>query len=680
MSLQRIGSQLFINRNDTAQNAREWVDRMNETGLSVIRLFMMWDLVEKKEGDWDFEVFDAVFDQASLHNIGVVPTLFYFTAPGWMKTVRSCQGIDYEWKDDFIKKADFYVDKVVSHYANHPALDSWIVWNEATLEMKINRIYEKEYQGFLKKYHGSIEAYNKLSYYQYDDFSQIELKDSEVDFWKPHIEQLDWARFNRSKLLYWLKHLRDRVYAIDSKHAIHVNPHALVSNHTHTGQEVWEEGRMMDFLGCSAHPVWHFTRFDRECWPQAIAMSTILMRSASKGDRFWLSELQAGPAIDSGLVPDCPSAEDLRVWMWTGLSTGAESIVFWCFNDRDDGAEAGEWRLMGPTGKETRRSRITKDLCLFLSKNKDWFGTLKARKPKACILHSTPSRTFASMAEPGSTENPRSQESCDDSICGAWTLLDDLGIEAGFVDEVLLGSLDPLETPVLILPNVTCIEKKNVLSDLVSYVHKGGILFIDGVFALKDQEGWILREDQDQVEALIGAQREDIYVFRGEERIQTKEGEFQGWFSRNDFLPFEETEVLARWGDNYPAIIQSCKGQGRVITIGTCFFQRYFAKKEEALRKQLKSFMKDIFQPETLIVSNSEQFPQVRQTILESEKGEVSLFINNGDATELELRISRDVTIKNMQNGELTNAVAGDSIALSLPTKDCIALGVEMHS
>ena len=41
MSLQRIGSQLFINRNDTAQNAREWVDRMNETGLSVIRKFYL---------------------------------------------------------------------------------------------------------------------------------------------------------------------------------------------------------------------------------------------------------------------------------------------------------------------------------------------------------------------------------------------------------------------------------------------------------------------------------------------------------------------------------------------------------------------------------------------------------------------------------------------------------------
>ena len=49
--------------------------------------------------------------------------------------------------------------------------------------------------------------------------------------------------------------------------------------------------------------------------------------------------------------------------------------------------------------------------------------------------YSTPSRTFAYLAEEASVENPRSQDSADDAICGAWTLLDELGIEAGFVNE-----------------------------------------------------------------------------------------------------------------------------------------------------------------------------------------------------------------------------------------------------
>ena len=84
----------------------------------------------------------------------------------------------------------------------------------------------------------------------------------------------------------------------------------------------------MDFLGCSAHPVWHFTRFKRKFWPQAIAMSTILMRSASRGNQFWLSELQAGPAIDSGLIYDTPSSDDFRIWLWTGIGTGADALIF----------------------------------------------------------------------------------------------------------------------------------------------------------------------------------------------------------------------------------------------------------------------------------------------------------------------------------------------------------------
>jgi len=64
MGLPRIGSQLFINRTDSPKQARVWVDQMDAVGLKVIRLFMLWDLVEPRKDQWTWEVFDAVFDQA----------------------------------------------------------------------------------------------------------------------------------------------------------------------------------------------------------------------------------------------------------------------------------------------------------------------------------------------------------------------------------------------------------------------------------------------------------------------------------------------------------------------------------------------------------------------------------------------------------------------------------------
>ena len=44
---------------------------MEAVGLKVIRLFMLWDLVEPRKDQWTWEVFDAVFDQAAINNMGV---------------------------------------------------------------------------------------------------------------------------------------------------------------------------------------------------------------------------------------------------------------------------------------------------------------------------------------------------------------------------------------------------------------------------------------------------------------------------------------------------------------------------------------------------------------------------------------------------------------------------------
>ena len=675
MGLPRIGSQLFINRTDSPKQARVWVDQMDAVGLKVIRLFMLWDLVEPRKDQWTWEVFDAVFDQAAKNNMGVVPTLWSLTSPGWMRRVRSLQGIDDLTDKKFTDRAMDYIDRCVLRYGDHPALDSWIIWNEATLELVPEKKWEPRYREFLKEYHGTIDNYNRLSYHQFESFDDIVLYEGSLnDFWAPHIEQLDWVRFNRSQLLYWIKLITERIRKNDPHHPIHVNPHALVSNFTKTGQEVWEEGELVDFLGCSAHPVWHFTRFKRRAWPQAIAMSTILMRSASKGDQFWLSELQAGPAIDSGLVYDTPSADDFRIWLWTGLGTGAEAIVFWCFNDRNDGAEAGEWRLMGPSGDETKRSKVTKEICAKLIQYKDWFEDTKAKVPKVQILHSTPSRTFANLAHEDEVSMPRSQDSVDDAICGAWTLLDDMGIEAGFVNEQKVGGLDPLQSPLLICPNVTCIEDKELLVNLRRYVEQGGTLIVDGAFASKDQEGWMLRDQLSEVEALLGAKKSDQTCFRERTIIQGQTTDYEAFYLRNDFELFEETQPISTWTDGSVAVLSHPLGEGRAVTFGTCFFQKYFVDQDQSLRHELEKIL-DIDKLLQSIYLAEPKPPLLRHSVLNSKKGDLHMLINDFKEREIKLVAKCDGIVEFLSTDELKLVSKGEVFYVHLPAKDVLLLG-----
>ena len=55
-----LGSQIFVNRDDSPETIRTWVRRFDEAGLRVIRIFLFWDHVERREGVWDFTQYDAL--------------------------------------------------------------------------------------------------------------------------------------------------------------------------------------------------------------------------------------------------------------------------------------------------------------------------------------------------------------------------------------------------------------------------------------------------------------------------------------------------------------------------------------------------------------------------------------------------------------------------------------------
>ncbi len=59
-----LGSQLYINRFDTPEQVRNWVSGMAESGLKLMRLFVLWDLTEPRQGEWDWAAYDAAFDAA----------------------------------------------------------------------------------------------------------------------------------------------------------------------------------------------------------------------------------------------------------------------------------------------------------------------------------------------------------------------------------------------------------------------------------------------------------------------------------------------------------------------------------------------------------------------------------------------------------------------------------------
>ncbi len=82
----RIGSEFFLNRTDTQASVDKQFQLMHATGLTLVRIFIIWDDVERVPGVWNFEGYDWIYDAAAKNGMKVVATLCPEDPPGWADT------------------------------------------------------------------------------------------------------------------------------------------------------------------------------------------------------------------------------------------------------------------------------------------------------------------------------------------------------------------------------------------------------------------------------------------------------------------------------------------------------------------------------------------------------------------------------------------------------------------
>ncbi len=150
-----------------------------------------------------------------------------------------------------------YLRRLVVRYREHPALDSWILWNEPGLNLKPNATNVEAFRSFLRDQYQTIESLNARYYGQYESFDQVEFALDSHDAMVPAastVQRMDWWRFRLDHLTRIVGTYARTVRERDPVHPVHVNPHNSAANTFASGQSVWRLGHQVDFLGCSAFP------------------------------------------------------------------------------------------------------------------------------------------------------------------------------------------------------------------------------------------------------------------------------------------------------------------------------------------------------------------------------------------------------------------------------------------
>lgn len=600
----KLGSQVYINREDSPAQVRERMKLLAEHGMVLCRLFLDWDQVEPRRGRWTFEQYDASFDAGAEFGVGCVPTLMSVAPPGWMNRTNASQAKGGWFETGLRAQADDYLCRCVDHYRGHPALHSWIAWNEPSVgHIDWDEPGAREaFAAFLEAQYGELERFNRLSFRQIEAFEQALPQTHSLGAIKNRQDRLDEVRFRRWVLL---ERVREDIALIrqhDPDHPVHLNPAGIADLDVDTAQDIFAEGELCDFMGASAHPVWHAPRLPRERWPQAIGHFCCLARDASRpsNDRegyFWLTEMQAGPAAFSGFGFGGPDATDLRLWMAEALGRGAAANVFWCLNVRTRGGEAGEWALLDQRGLPSPRLKEVKRFAERLAPHRGLLERVGSAKPTVRLLHSIDSIFSGHAYSSGgdTPENPRKSTRCNDALTGAFLLFDDLGIDAGFVGEASfarepMAALDGAS--VLVLPDAWALHAQTF--EAVRIAAETGVTVIaDGLTGYLDPDTHLHTDHWAVLAEVFGGGLADYLPTPGQFDLPL-DPPVPGYFNRISFVQ-TAGETLASWPhDQHAAVICRRHAAGnQCVRVGTHLFQRYFHHAEPSARDWIAGLLPD---------------------------------------------------------------------------------------
>ncbi len=454
-----IGAQIFIEPGQTPGEIESYFKTLSENGMEIARIRLFGTHVRKDDG-WDFSLYDKAFDLAGEYGVKLFITLFPPTGE-----LTDVGGFKHPRGFSHLEEIGEYVKACVSRYASHPALYGWVLQNEPgtgglsvrknDLTEMVRRQWEKENpvpergDGFLR-----------------EDFTEF--------------------RFLRHFNTWYLSWLASKVRAFDSVHPLHVNPHQLFQ--TLPEYEFSKYEAFLGSLGVSMHQSWHFADFGREEYPIGVSMMADIIRERAGSNTFWVTELQGGNVTASGMVPFCPTAEEIKKYLWVNVFCGAEGVIFWTLNARKAAMEAGEWALIDYQGQPSDRFSAAVAVLKALKEDSFYRGEYSVEASPLTILYNDESlliqRHNSELVH--DTENPaRGRSAVIKSVIEAYKAASSLGPTPS-LESMEYFDWDPQHHPAVVLPNIISIPLR-FHENLRTYVQSGGKLFVTGLSGYYDE-------------------------------------------------------------------------------------------------------------------------------------------------------------------------------------------------
>lgn len=574
----RVGAEFFLNHTETADSVARHFQMMKEHGLSIARIFVIWDDIERTPGQWDFRRYDWVYDAAAANGIRIAATLCAEDPPGWTQ-----QTPFYHQRTDLNepqrrKHAAEYLEKVIVRYRNHPAQGYWLLMNEPTLPPYFTPPTMARFGQWLQKRYGTLEQLNARWFRPLKSFSEVQLDPTQWSTgWKDYPSYVDWKEFNIDNLCDQLRWIGSRVRELDPHHPTHGNPHGLLGALPVSGQDLWLEAKTVDFLGASMHPPWHFNDFRRDDFGVPYACCVDQMRSVSHGRPWWVTELQGGPTVFTGRRAMTPTSREVTRWLWDAVGGGAKGIVFWLWNPRTLGREGGEWALLGLDGRPTERLLAVKEFARVLAALPA-IGRAVPQTSRVAILYSRPTLLLCDLEG----QNVGHEKDALLSLWGSYRALLESRVPADFIDVDELKAGRASDYDVLYLPHCYALDAPTGAA-VRRFAEAGGTVWADGLLGWKDPYGDLAPTAPMEMASLFGFDLHDIEPIEQPFALG-RQGDQGGelWRVR---LTLRGADVILRDGTGKPVATSHRFGKGKAQYFATALSLGYFRRPQAEVRR-----------------------------------------------------------------------------------------------
>jgi len=590
---------------------------MQAAGMNLIRIGDVhgsWDLIEPREGDFEFEKLGRFYRLAAQYGIEILISTGAASPPLWLanrypdvvilsnRGERYPLGASYHWAcihhPGYLAALKNYLQALLGFTVQHPNHFGWQISNEIGFPFLPARgendlsLYcycpycVERFRDWLRTKYPSLEHLTKAwgwgtTYLVYNDWQEVFAPEALPSGWAGVTRWIDWRLFWQQAFADFAGWQHRIIKQHDPSHPTSVNTFNFKSYDRFgviTGLDQWKIAREVDHIGYDLYPGSGNKLATR---PEHISIFLDHGRSVSQSVErdFWLHEVESGPIGGWIMGPDYNTkSEDVNNYLIESVGHNAKLVLFMPWREWD--YQPLRWgAIVDLDGHPSERYTTATQWGEFLSR----YGRIlkKAQSPRGqvAIFESKSNAIFFR----GIGEEEPLFEAQRGAYRGFWEL--DFGVDFITAAEITKGRWQ--EYQVIILPMIGLLDIETA-KNLAEFVKQGGLLVGFSRFATLNEQGWYHHQiPVPPLKNVFGF--EDVQADCLNQHRILYSGKWYPSFWNRDLLKIgASVQVLAEFDDRFPAVTLSQFGRGYGLYFATQADSGYLKSDQPLLKAVLQ--------------------------------------------------------------------------------------------